>query len=133
MDFAIADGYWFDYVSGEPKEGRVKIRVLDGDDVRVIEKATQKKGVEYKGPRGARQRFEFTDVDAALAHEMQIDLSIVEWENTSFNGKKLDCTKENKIMMVLKVPQFRKIYTDGIEKINNDDLDAYGTTDEVKN
>ena len=135
MDFKTSEGAWFDYVPDKPEEGRVQLQILDGEEVRDIVKATETEKVEYKPIRknGPLQRFEFIAVDEDLATEMRIDKSILDWENTSLNGKPLKCTKANKLKMFYKSPHFRKVYVDGIAKVSQDSAKMYGAEDETGN
>jgi len=108
-------GTWFEYVEGKPKEGRVCLRVCNGEALKKIEKATVKKQVEYK--KG--QRFEFYEVDEETRAKMIWDYCIPDWENTQdAKGKDIPCTAENKLGLMRKSNAYKALIERFLDKLS---------------
>jgi hypothetical protein len=67
-------------------------------------KATNKVAVGLRGSQGRRSLAD--DVDEDKQNKLLWDYQIVSWDNVNLDGKKLECTIENKYTMMMKVPTF---------------------------
>lgn len=113
-------GAWFDIVEGKPKEGRICLRVANGEALEEIRARTIKKKVEYK--KG--QRFEAEEVNGKLQSELLWDYTIVGWENLAdAGGKAIPCTKANKAKLMRGSLVFQRIVADCLDKLNDDLLE----------
>lgn len=131
MNFETNQGAWFEYVPGQPKQGRCKIRVPSMADLDAIYKTTRKKVVEFRPqfPRGPLQRLSWVEVDENAESDAIFDHGIMEWEKTGLDGVELDCTKENKIRLLTECPAFLKFYRDSCNALNEDIIKRFGGKD----
>ncbi len=107
---------WFD-IPDDVDGGRVQLRVCTGGDLEDIIKKTTRKKVEYK--RG--QRFEYIEADDQRHQELLWDFCIVSWKNIfDANGKKIPCTKENKLLLMKHSIAFANFIGKCIEQLNSD-------------
>lgn len=113
-------GAWFDIVEGKPEEGRICLRVANGEALEEIRARTIKKKVEYKKGR----RFEAEEVNGKLQSELLWDYTIVGWENLAdAGGKAIPCTKANKAKLMRGSLVFQRIVADCLDKLNDDLLE----------
>ena len=122
MEFNLDDlnpGVKFFFDDASPEKGSVTLRACPGDIMADIEKKTTVKRIEYK--RG--QRFEVVDKKENKWRELFYDYVIVDWENVTAKGEPLECTKENKVMLMGKSPVFSVFVADRLEKLNNELID----------
>jgi hypothetical protein len=117
IDFEERVENWFEMDGG----GRVQIRALTPDDFRDIERQATKKRVEFKKVEGVPARFDVVESNEDLKNELFWDRVIVSWENLfDRDGKEITCTKENKVMLMLKVPSFASFVADSMSKLIED-------------
>jgi hypothetical protein len=110
-------GAWFDVVEGKPEEGRICLRVANGEAIDDIRAQTIKKKVEYR--RG--QRFETEEVNDKLYSELLWDYTIVGWEGIAdAEGKEIPCTRANKSKLMRGSLVFQRIVADNLDKLNED-------------
>ena len=107
---------WFDLGDG----GRLHLRLLSADDLKEMRKACFSVKAEYpllKTADGKEvyQRFEAQEFDADLFDEMKWDRIVIGWEKIlDRNEKPIPVTKENKILLMQRVPKFAKAVDDGL-------------------
>lgn len=104
-------GTWFDFPDSD---ARVCLRVCAGDDLDEIHKQSRKRIVEYK--KG--QRYEFVKTDEALETDLLYDFGIMAWENINdAEGNAIECTKENKLLLMGKSVVFASFMVKSVEKL----------------
>jgi hypothetical protein len=110
-------GAWFKFNEDDPKSGEISIRAVNAAKRREIQKKCIKQKVEYKHG----QRFEFTESDDDLFSEMLWDYVIADWHDLEDDdGKPIECTKENKIFLMLNNVGFALFVNECLEKVNDD-------------
>lgn len=126
IDLESKRGVWFEMDGG----GRVQLRTLTAEDLRAIKKATTKKRTEFKKVEGTPGRFEYEEVNDELQNEMFWDRVIVAWENL-YDGKggEIPCTKENKVLLVLKSIQFSKFVADSLKELSDAEAEEMGAAE----
>ena len=110
---------WFEMDGG----GRVELRTLSYDALKTISKQSTRKRVDFKKVEGTPGRFEYEEVNEELQNELFWDHCILSWENL-FDSKEVEiqCTKENKVLLMTKSAQFAKFISDSIETLNEDEV-----------
>lgn len=104
---------WFDHP--EDNEARICLRVAAGKDFDKIRSATTKRVPEYR--RG--QRFEVEKVDEELRSEMTWQHCLVDWEGiVDSEGESIECTPENKVLLMQGSPRFAAWVSDCLEILN---------------
>lgn len=112
------EGAWFDLDGG----GRIQLRMLRPEILKDIRRQTNKKTVEYKRVDGKAERFEVEKEDEDLFHELFWDHCIVAWENfVDSKGKEIPCTKENKLLLLMRSIKFAEIINDCLKKLGIDE------------
>jgi len=113
VDFSSKnEGRMFYFNDDDHEQGGVGLRELGIEEGKRIEKLTVK---HKRKPRAGRMQ-ETTDVDAKTASHMTWDYCITEWKGVLLDGKELECTGENKQLM-MKCTDFCKFVTDCIEEL----------------
>lgn len=108
-------GAWFKFDEDDPKSGEISIRAVNAAKRREIQKKCVKRRVEYKHG----QRFEFTESDDDLFSEMLWDYVIADWHDLEDDdGKPIECTKENKVFLMLNNVGFALFVNECLEKVN---------------
>ena len=103
--------------------GRVELRTLSYDALKKINKATTRKRVDFKKVEGNPGRFEYEEVNEELQNELFWDYCIMSWENLfDSNEKEIPCTKENKILLMTRSPQFAKFISESLEILSEDEI-----------
>jgi hypothetical protein len=99
--------------------GKVHLRLLLGGDMKAIRKATMTTVPEYPLIDGKYQRFEAPAFDGELFEEMKNDLTITGWDNIRDRNTKVPVpiTKENKTLLMEKVPEFAAAVNDGLKAL----------------
>lgn len=105
---------WFDH----PKNNaRIQVRTVSVEELERIRKKTVKRRTEYR--RG--QRFEVEDTNDKLERELTWDYSIVDWEGIlDASESPIECTTENKVLLMTKAPGFAGWVTNCLEQLNQD-------------
>jgi hypothetical protein len=118
MKFNLSDlnpPAWFEHPDHE--ESRICIRVLSSADLEKINKKTVKVKAEYR--RG--QRFEVEKIDEKKRNELTWTYCIVDWEGIyDEDGKKIECTDANKVLLMQNAPTFTSWVADSLEALNED-------------
>jgi hypothetical protein len=110
-------GAWFKFNEDDPASGEICIRAVNTAKRREIQKKCIKQRVEYKHG----QRFEFTESDDDLFSEMLWDYVIADWHDLEDDdGKPIECTKENKVFLMLNNVGFALFVNECLEKVNAD-------------
>jgi len=100
--------------------GGVTIRLASAEALSKIEKACVKKKVEYR--KG--QRFEVFSEDRKKRSDMIWDYVIVGWEGvTDLEDKEIQCTPENKALLMGKSTKFSSFVTKCLEKLTDEITD----------
>ncbi len=105
--------FYFD--DSQPKEGYIDIRACPKEEFDAIEDKTVVEKKKFK--RG--QYVIIKNVNNDLQNELLWDYTIAEWAGVSYDGKVLECTKENKVMLMQKSPQFMTFYISCIEYLED--------------
>jgi len=108
-------GTWFYFDDEKPEEGRVCLRVCNGEILDQIDRETVSRKVEYR----KHQRYETEDVDDKKRDLLMWDYVIVDWENLcDANGKEIPCTAENKAKLMTGSPFFFQFVSDCVDRLN---------------
>lgn len=119
-------GVWFDMEDG----GRVQLRTLTADALRTIRKQTVKKKVDFKKIEGTPVRLEYDEINEDLQTELFWDFIIVAWENfVDSNGAAIECTKENKVLLMTKSPMFSRFVGDSLRALSETDINQSAVTE----
>ena len=98
--FSIKDpnpGVWFKFDDSDPDSGEIRIRAMNNEQRKKLQKACNKNRVEYKHG----QRFEVTDSDDDKFSEMLWEYCIVEWcRLEGDDGREIECTAKNKAALM---------------------------------
>lgn len=106
--FDLKDGGWID------------LRLLSLQDVKDLRDACVKTVAEYPMLDGKYQRFERMDFNSDLWNEMRYDRTITAWGDIfDKNEKPIPCTKEMKVALMTKVPEFIEAYTNGMKALKD--------------
>ncbi len=111
-------GSWFDMEGG----GRVQIRFMTVDALKIIRKQTVKKRVEYKRVEGRAERFDVEEINDELQNELFWDYVIMAWENL-FDAKEnpIPCIREYKLLLMMRSAKFVKFITDALRTLSDDE------------
>jgi hypothetical protein len=106
--FDLKDGGW------------IELRLLSVQDIKDMRDACIKTVAEYPLLDGKYQRFERMDFNSDLWDEMRYDRTIVGWGDIfDKNEKPIPCTKEMKVALMIKVPEFITAYTEGMKTLKD--------------
>lgn len=98
--FSIKDpnpGVWFKFDDTDPESGEIRIRAMNNEQRKKLQKECNKKRVEYKHG----QRFEVMDVDDDRFSELLWDYCVVEWNKLEDDdGTALVCNSETKATLM---------------------------------
>lgn len=117
-------------------DARIKLRMPGDDDLTAARKESVKTWHEFQ-PNPARknmlERVPCEEIDnetfmLALASNL-----IDEWEEVKWDGEVLECTDENKRMLMRESPAFRKWYTEAMDELTKKVVEEYGSNDPSKN
>lgn len=124
---------WFDLRDG----GRVHLRLMSSTDVKEMRKACFTTVAEYplledEAGKASYKRFEARRFDEDLWEEMRWDRCVLGWENVfDRNMTPVPVTKENKYLLMSKVPEFIKSVEDGMKALK--DAEQARIEEEIKN
>lgn len=108
-------GTKFFFDEDNPEEGSMTVRVCNGAALGDIIKKTTKKKAEFR--KGGRH--EWREVNEDLQNKLIWDYCIVGWENiTDAADKPIECTMENKALLMRGSIQFSRFYAACLEKLN---------------
>ncbi len=109
---------WFEMDGG----GQVHLQTLTSNDFKGIKRQTTKKQTEFRRLDGKAERFEFDVINEDLQNELVWDLIILGWKDIcDSNGKPIECTRANKIMLMNTAPKFSKFIMERLEKLKEED------------
>jgi len=112
------EGAWFDLEGG----GRIQLRTLSIEILTDIRKQCIKKVIEYKRVDGKAERFEVEKENTDLSNELFWDYCIVAWEKfIDGKGNEIPCTKENKILLMMRSQKFVRFVSDCLKKLTEDE------------
>ena len=108
---------WFEHPNH--KGSKICLRVCASSDLERIHKDTMKKKVEYR--RG--NRFEVEKIDEKKRSDLTWIFCIVDWERIfDEDGNEIECTDENKILLMQQAPTFTSWVASCLEELNEDDV-----------
>lgn len=101
----------------------VEIRTLSVNEMKRIRKDAVKKGVEYyRDKRGGKvHRIEYEDMNDDKFSDSMWDYVIVNWNILDKAGKKIPCTRENKLLLMGNSIEFAKFVSDNLAKLTEDE------------
>ena len=109
---------WFYFDDEEPGDGSILLRGLSPHDASdFTKKCSKKMPPEYKHG----QRFEIPDeMNDKKYSDMIWDFVIVDWKNiVDENGKKIECTTENKLKLINHSNEFVKFVSKSLDILNS--------------
>ena len=125
--FSVKDpnpGVWFKFDENDPDSGEIRIRVINSSKRQEIQKACNKKRVEYKHG----QRFEVQDTNENLFSEMLWDYSIMEWNALEDDdGKPIVCDTEMKVFLMQNNIGFAQFVGRCLEILNEEEESRVAT------
>lgn len=115
-------GQWYQF--GEDSDASVCLRLCPLDVLSDIDKKTAVEKVEYRINDKTRQmeRIVYSHTkDPNLRNELYWDYIIVDFKGfkNKNSGDDIPCTKENKILLMGRSPQFARFVVDKIEEMSN--------------
>jgi hypothetical protein len=100
--------------------GWVELRLLSVQDLKDMRDACIKMVAEYPMLDGKYQRFERMEFNSDLWDEIRYDRSIVAWGDIfDKNEKPIPCTKEMKVLLMTRVPEFIEAYDEGMKALKD--------------
>jgi len=121
--FSIKDpnpGVWFKFDESDPESGEIRIRAMNNEQRKVLQKACNKKRVEYKHG----QRFEVIDSKDDKFSEMLWDYCIVEWNGLEDDeGGPILCGPETKAALMQKNVGFSQFVGKCLEPLSEEEED----------
>jgi hypothetical protein len=119
FDLEQKAGAWFEMDGG----GRIQIHVLTQEEFKEVRRQTVKKKVDFKKVDGTPARLPYEEVNEDLQNELFWDTCIVAWENLfDGKGKEIPCTKENKILLMMRSQAFARFVAESIETLTKDQM-----------
>jgi CRISPR/Cas system-associated protein Cas7 (RAMP superfamily) len=110
-------GVWFKFDEKDPESGEICIRPVNASKRREMLKKCIKDCVEYK--KG--QRFEYQETNDDLYSELLWDYVITDWRSLEDDeDKPIECTKENKVKLMLENIGFAHFVGSCMEIVNED-------------
>ena len=98
--------------------GKIYLKLRNEADEKEIRAACVKTVVEYPLLDGKYQRFESEKTDMILFVEMCWDKNITGWDDLfDCNEKSIPVTKENKVLLMKRVPLFREAVENGLQAL----------------
>ncbi|MDD5532389.1 MAG: hypothetical protein PHC52_06325 [Syntrophales bacterium] len=117
FDLEQKAGTWFEMDGG----GRIQIHVLTPEEFKEVRRQTVKKKVDFKKVDGTPARLPYEEVNEDLQNELFWDACIVAWENLfDGKGKEIPCTKENKVLLMMRSQTFARFVAESIETLTKD-------------
>jgi len=117
--FSLKDpnpGIWFKFDEEDPQSGEIAIRAVNQAKRKEIQSKTVKRKVEYKHG----QRFEYHDTDDDVFSELLWDYVIADWKGLEDDdGKPIECTRDNKLFLMLNNVGFAAFVAQCMEKVND--------------
>jgi hypothetical protein len=113
-------GVTFYFDESDKKGGGITLRILSGAKLEAITNQCRQKRVEVKG--SPPTRFEYLDFKKNgedKEFELTWDYCLMSWhEVIDESGKAIDCTPENKVMLMRESPMFSSFVMDCVRKVN---------------
>ena len=118
FDLEEKPGVWFEMDGG----GRVQLKTLTSSEWKAIRAKSVKTVSEYQKLDGKWERFEVEKKDDDLQNTLFWDAVIVSWENLlDGKGNEIQCTAENKTLLMLTQPKFSKFIGECSETLAKDE------------
>jgi len=118
--------------------GKVHLRLLDGEDIKELQKACMTSVPEYpllknhETGKDEYRRFDAPKFDSDLWDEMMWDRVITGWDDLFDSSKKpIPVTKENKVLLMAssKAKEFQDAVNKGLEVLKAQDKERSGATE----
>ena len=105
-----------------PDEEWIDLRNITLAEFKKINAETVTKRAEYHQVDNAKPfRYEVDDIDSDKADEMLWDYQIVDWNIADGEGKKIKCTKENKLLLMGNSAEFVNFVVDSLNQLADDE------------
>lgn len=117
-------GVWFSLGDG----ARIKLRLCTGEQFDKIREQTTEEIEVFKNVEGTPARFDKVKTNTKLENELFWDYVIETWENVANEEGILECTKENKIRLINRSPQFVEVLSGLVEKLRKSEVDKQEKT-----
>ena len=102
----------------------VDLRNVTLAEFKAIRKQTVTKRAEYHQVNAEKPyRYEVEDTDEEKADELLWDYQIVRWYIVDDDGKKIKCTKENKLMLMGNSAEFVNFVVKNLNQLSIDDAE----------
>jgi len=126
FDIEEKPAVWFDMEDG----GRIQLKTPTQGDLKEIQKKTVTKKVDYKRIDGKAERFEIEEKNQDLENELFWDKCIVAWEKLfDIKNRPIECTKENKLLLMHISMKFVKFITDSMAQLSKDEAAKEGAAE----
>ena len=100
----------------------VDLRNVSLAEFKKIRAATVVKRTEYHQVDGGKPfRYEVDETDDTAADELLWDYQIVDWNIVDPDGKKIKCTKENKLLLMGNSSEFVNFVVDSLNRLAKDE------------
>jgi len=100
----------------------IDLRNITLAEYKKINAQTVQKRAEYHQVNDAKPyRYEVEDVDSEKADELLWDYQIVDWNIVDPDGKKIKCTKDNKILLMGNSAEFVNFVVDSLNQLADDE------------
>ena len=123
--------YWGD----DKKNMWIELAIIPQEDMDAFRKSCISTIIDFpKDPEtGRMQRVETPKFDEKKFMELVLEKSIISWGNFDLEGEQLECTLENKKMLVNDVDGFGDFYAKAIKTLMEDHKKKFGGTSKRKN
>ena len=102
----------------------IELRNVTLAQFKEIRKQTVTKRAEYHQINDEKPfRYDVEDTDDDLADELLWDYQIVGWNIVDENGKKIKCTKQNKLLLMGNSSEFVTFVVNNLNQLSKDDAD----------
>jgi hypothetical protein len=100
----------------------IDLRNVTVAEFKKIRKETVSTRAEYHQIKDSKPfRYEVEDTDQDKADELLWDYQIVAWNIVDGNGKKIKCTKENKLLLMGNSTEFATFVVDSLNRLVEDE------------
>ena len=114
---------------------KVKEKAIEEDDMKAVaeEYVTVKHEFAHNPVTNRLERVEWTEEDSVQKTLALGARLILEWENVEIDGEPVECTDENKRILLGKSVEFREFYTEAINGITAQVRKDFGGAEPSKN
>ena len=105
------------------KDEWVELRNVNLSEIKKIRRETVVRRAEYyQVDKDSKPfRYEIEDTDEEKADELLWDYQIVDWNLVDPDGKKIQCTKKNKLLLMENSTEFVSFVVDSLNQLAKDD------------